>query len=152
MSGSLDWTVHPFQQRRALGVWVLIVIIAASLLASVWARGWFWGVFSFLVLFLSLESFYFPTRFHLDEGKLVVFRRFSRSEREWGIFRRCYLDPDGLILSPFRKSTWLEEYRAIRLRFGRGNRDEVIAYVRGRLTPDVDWIEGRRWKQAGMKA
>jgi hypothetical protein len=148
VSECLDWTIHPFRQRRGLGIGVFLVILVGSFGAALWTKGWFWGVFSFFVLFLSLESFYFPTRYRLEEGKVVVFRRFSRSEREWGIFRRCSLDSDGLTLSPFRKSTWLEAYRAIRLRFGSGNRDEVVAYVRGRLKPDAEWIEGRRWKQS----
>ena len=147
MSGCLDWTVHPVMERRGLGIAVMCVILTAGVLAGLWTKGLFWGVFSVLVLFLSVESFYFPTRFHLEEGKLVVLRRFSRSEREWGIFRRCTLDPEGLSLSPYRKSTWIEAYRSIRLRFGRDNRDAVIAFVRGRLGTDVEWIERRPWKR-----
>ncbi len=147
VSGCLDWSIHPFGERRALGIGVLLVIVIASVGAAIWTKGLFWGAFSFLVLFLSLESFYFPTRYRLEEGRLIVFRRFSKSEREWGIFRRCYLDRDGLTLSPFRKSSLLEAYRVIRLRFTSGNRDEVIAYVRARLGSDVEWTTGPRGKQ-----
>ncbi len=148
----LDWTVHPFRERRKLGLGVLAVILAVSALAAVWSGSAFWGLFAFAVLFLSLESFYFPTRFILGEEKLTVVRRFSRSEREWGVFRRCYLDPQGLTLSPFGKSSWLETYRAIRLRFGRGNRDVVTAYVRDRLGEGVEWVRDRRWRQGASAA
>lgn len=142
----LDWTVHPFRDRQRLGYGILAVILAVSLLAASWARSGFWGFFSFAVLFLSLESFYFPTRFVLEERKLTVIKRFSRSEREWSIFRRCLEDREGLTLSPFTKSSWLETYRAIRVRFGRGNREEVKGYIRDRLGGDVEWVRDPRWK------
>jgi hypothetical protein len=116
------------------------------MLAAFWGRSGFWGFFSFAVLFLSLESFYFPTRFVLEEKKLTVIRRFSRSERDWSIFRRCCEDRDGLTLSPFTKSSWLETYRAIRVRFGRTNREQVKGYVRERLGSGVEWAQDPRWK------
>jgi len=126
---------------------VLALVIVLSLLAGFCTRTWLWAPFCFLVLFLSLESFYFPTRYILGDERLVVVKRFSRSEREWGIFRRCYLDPEGLTLSPYRKSSWLEAYRAIRLRFCPENREAVIGFVRHHLGSDVEWIRDRRWKQ-----
>jgi hypothetical protein len=148
----LEWTVHPFCERRRFGVIILVVIGAVSVLCALWARGVFWGLFSFAVLFLSLESFYFPTRFVLEERKLTVIRRFSRSEREWGLFRRCYADGGGLTLSPFTRSSWLETYRAIRIRFDRGNREMVTGFVRERLGPAVEWVQDRRWKQENTAA
>lgn len=136
----IEWTVHPFRDRPRLGVLVLAVILAMSAAAYFWTRLWFWAVFSFLVLFLSLEPFYFPTRFILEPEKVTVIRRFSRSEREWAAFKRCVVEAGAVILSPFRKASWLEEYRAVRLRFLRDNREAVLAYLRARLGPDTEWI------------
>lgn len=136
----IEWTVHPFRERPRLGGLVLAIIVAMSVAAYFWTRLWFWTVFSFLVLFLSLEPFYFPTRYVLDTEKLTVFRRFSRSEREWAAFKRCVVESGTVMLSPFRKGSWLEEYRAIRLRFLSDNREAVLAYLRARLGPDTEWI------------
>lgn len=143
---TLEWTVHPVRERPRLGVLVFGIILAMSAGAWFWTKSVFWPLFAFLVLFLSLESFYFPTRFLLDEGKLTVFRRFSRSEREWTIFRRCQLDRDGMTLSPYRKPTFMDGYRSIRLRWGRVDREQVVAFVRERLGPDVEWMQDRNWK------
>jgi hypothetical protein len=123
---------------------ILAGIVAVSLFAGVWGRTWFWSVFSFLVLFFSLESFYFPTRFVLEEKKLIVIRRFSKSEREWGVFRRCLVDELGVTLSPFARSSWLDAYRAIRLRFSADNRESVLRFVKERLGSNVEWIQDRR--------
>jgi len=144
----LDWKVHPFGERPVLGWGVLAGIAAFSILAGIWGRAWFWTFLSFALLFLSLESFYFPTRFVLEEEKLIVIRRFSRSERKWSAFRRCMVDGHGITLSPFRRSSWLEAYRAIRLRFGPGNREAVLTFLRERLGAEVDWIQDPRWKKS----
>ena len=142
---SIEWRVHPARDRPMMGGIVLAIILVLSVLAGVWTRVWFWGVFSFLVLFLSLEPFYFPTRFRLEEKGLTVVRRFSKSEREWKIFRRCELDLDGITLSPYRKRGFMDPYRSIRIRFGGMNRDEVARFVRERVDPGIEWIQDSRW-------
>jgi hypothetical protein len=139
---TLEWRVHPFQERRKLGLLVLGVMLLLSAGAGVAGGAWFWAAFSFLVLFLSVESFYFPTSFALSPEKLTVVRRFSRSEREWGMFRRCLVDENGVTLSPFSRKHWLEAYRAIRLRVTPENREAVMRYLRDRLGPQVEWVEG----------
>ena len=144
----LEWKVHPFGERPLLGWGVLAGIIALSILAGIWGGAWFWTLLSFAVLFLSLESFYFPTRFVLGEEKLLVVRRFSRSEREWSVFRRCMVNAQEITLSPFKRSNWLEAYRAIRLRYGPENREAVLAFLEDRLGPEVDWIQDPRWKKS----
>jgi hypothetical protein len=138
---TLEWTVHPFRARRGLGLSVLGAIALLSVGAGLVGRAWFWGIFSFVVLFLSVESFYFPTRFALSAEKLVVVRRFSRNEREWGAFRRCLVDSKGITLSPFSRSSWLEAYRAIRLRVTAENRDTVLRFLRERLGSQVEWVD-----------
>lgn len=142
----MAWTIHPVRERPRLGVLVLGIILAMCVGSWFWTKHAFWPFFSFAVLFLSLESFYFPTRFMLEEEKLTVIRRFSRSEREWGIFRRCIVDRDGMTLSPYRKPSFMDGYRSIRLRWGSVDRAQVVAFIRGRLAPDVEWIEDRNWK------
>ncbi|MBD3161419.1 MAG: hypothetical protein GF346_04335 [Candidatus Eisenbacteria bacterium] len=138
---TLEWKVHPFGERRGTGLAVLAGITAFSVGAGLWGGAWFWTLFSFAVLFLSLESFYFPTRYVLSEEKLVVIKRFSRAERAWTVFRRAEVDRRGVTLSPFAKRSFLEAYRAIRLVFRGGNREEVLALLRERLREDVEWTE-----------
>lgn len=147
MSGSgMAWTVHPVKERPRLGFLVVGIILAMSVGSWFWTKSAFWPLFCFLVLFLSLESFFFPTRFELEEGKLIVHRRFSHSEREWSIFRRCQIDRDGMTLSPYRKPNFMDGYRSIRLRWGPVDREQVVAFVRTRLAADIEWKQDRNWK------
>jgi hypothetical protein len=131
------WRVHPAAERKGMAALVLVVMLALGGLAGAWMRGPYWGVFAFGVLFLSLESFFLPTRFGLGPAGVLVERAFSRSERPWGSFRSAWFDPYGVTLSPYPRRHWLETYRALRLRFGRPaaapTREAVTEYLLAHL-------------------
>lgn len=112
----LAWRSHPAAERKATAVGVTLLVIALAVLAGFWMRGVYWGLFAGLVLFLSLEAFYLPTRYELRAAGIQVRKPFSRAEREWGAFRSVWCDPLGVTLSPFGRRHWLESYRGIRLR------------------------------------
>jgi hypothetical protein len=112
----LIWRTHPAAERKKTAVGVTLLMLGLGALAGVWMRGAYWGVFAFLVLFLSLESFFLPTRFELRGSGIVVRKPFSRAERPWTVFRSAWCDPFGVTLSPFARRHWLETYRGVRLR------------------------------------
>ncbi len=145
----LGWVSHPFRRQRTKGALTLLLIAGVVVLTGFMMRSFFWGAFAGLVLVLSLEGFYFPTRFELLPGEVEVRRVFSRSRSGWGAIRRVYEDRHGLTLSPFRRRSILEPYRAIRLLYDGGDRDAIIRLVRERC-PGADWIGpdagGRRRK------
>jgi hypothetical protein len=121
----------------------LLVLLGLAL--GLWMRSWFWGVFAAGVLFLSLESFFLPTRYELGASGLVVSKAFSSSKNPWEAFRRVYRDPHGLTLSPYRRRTFLEPYRSQRILFDGGDAEAISAEVRRRC-PEADWIEVTKGK------
>ncbi len=139
------WRSHPFRERRGAGLLVLgVLLILAAGLAITTASG-FWGIFGFVVLFLSLEGFFLPTRYQLDGDGVKVARALgSRTTRPWSSFRRVEVDSRGMTLSPYRDRSWLEPYRAVRLLFDGGDRTAIIAKVRAALGVRAVWYEGRR--------
>jgi hypothetical protein len=139
-----DWTAHPFRRDPQRGVLVLAVI--AGIAGALWVAttSVVWALFAALVLLLSLESFYFPTRYHLGAEVVRVSRVFSKSERPWSAFRRVYEDARGLTLSPYARRSMLEPYRALRLLFDGGERDEIVRVVRASVDTNVEWIRGSK--------
>ncbi|MCC7141825.1 MAG: hypothetical protein IT349_06945 [Candidatus Eisenbacteria bacterium] len=121
-----------------MAVLVAILIIATGL--GVLTASSFWGVFGAVVLFLSLEGFYFPTRYELSAEGVSVARMSSRSVRPWDTFRRVYQDRAGLTLSPYRGRRFMEPYRAIRLLFDGGDQVAIVARVRASVGNDVEWL------------
>jgi hypothetical protein len=98
-----------------------------------------WGLFAAVVLFLSLEGFYLPTRFTMGPEGLGVRKIFSRAAIGWERFRRVYEDRHGLTLSPYRRRTFLEPYRSARVLYDGGDPGEIRRAVR-RFCPGAEWI------------
>jgi hypothetical protein len=143
------WVSHParHQPGRGLALGGLIIVLGVAL--GLWMRSGFWGIFAAGVLFLSLESFFLPTRYELGEKELSVRRVFSASRNPWEAFRRVYRDRHGLTLSPFRRRTFLEPYRASRVLFDGADAEAVCAAVR-RLCPGADWVEVTKGKASDV--
>lgn len=134
----------------------VILILALGL---GWAcHSFVWGAFGAVLILLSLEGFFLPTRYEISERAISVRRTFSRSEREWGTIRRVYEDAHGVTLSPFAGRHVLEPYRAIRVLFDGGDAPAIRSRLREALgagrdsggavgaagAEDVAWIGPQR--------
>ncbi len=151
MSESLEWQSWPLKERPAAGVGAAAVIVLAATGAVFVGQHIAFGLVTLVVLMGSLNPFFSPTLFRMDEEKVVASRWPTRKMRPWEDIRACFVDRNGVTLSPFTKRSWLEPYRGIRL-FFRDNRDEVIAYLRAHVREDarfVDLEEAARRKKGG---
>jgi hypothetical protein len=135
----LVWVAHPLLRRRVLGALVGLGIMVASLVLGFWTRSLFWGVFSAGVLFLSLETFFLPSRYEAGALELGVQKAFSKVRTPWASFRRVYEDRHGLTLSPYRRRTFIEPYRSTRLLFDGGEATAIKDVVRARC-PQAAWL------------
>jgi hypothetical protein len=135
------WRSHPVRTRGWRGGAAAGAVVAIAAGVGALTGSWFWAILSGVMLFLSLEGFFLPTTYELGPSGVRVRRVFSRSERPWESVRRVYDDRRGLTLSPYRRRTALEPYRAIRLLFDGADPQEVRREVRGRLDPEVEWID-----------
>jgi len=116
---SLVWRVHPAGERKGVACGIGFVIVTLSALTASWMGNIYWGFLSFMLLFLSLEAFFLPSRFELSEKGIKVYKIFSSIEKPWSHYRRVTFDRLGITISPFRKRNWLDSYRATRLVFSR---------------------------------
>lgn len=140
----LVWVSHPLLRRRVLGTLIGLGIVVAALALGYWTRSLLWGAFSAGVLFLSLETFFLPSRYEAGASELVVRKAFSTGRTPWASFRRVYEDRHGLTLSPYRRRTFIEPYRSMRLLFDGGEATTIKDVVRTRC-PEAEWLgPGRR--------
>jgi hypothetical protein len=136
---SLAWVAHPLRRRPLLGALVGLGIILAGLVLGLWIRSVYWGVLSMGVLFLSLETFFLPSRFEAGPEELIVRKAFSTGKTPWESFRRVYEDRHGLTLSPYRRRAFMEPYRSTRLLFDGGEPEAIRSLVR-RCCPEATWV------------
>ncbi len=128
---SLSWISHPARERPITAVLVSIFIMMVMVVVYyVMDRSLFMMIIAGFIFALSLSTFYFPTTYTIDEKKVTIKYRFSVKERNLSAFRQYYPDSHGVLLSPFLFPSRLENFRGFYLRYGRGNKAEVDAFVK----------------------
>lgn len=133
-SPALSWSAWPAAERPAQAVAVGLAIIAASLGLGAYGGDALLAGVIFAVLFLSLSAYFLPTQFRVDEDGVEVASVLGTRHRQWAALKSYSADARGVTLSPYRRPSWLESYRGLRLLFHQ-NRDEVLAVVAARLEP-----------------
>lgn len=112
----LTWVHHPAREepaRLALFAFVLILTVAGlallepSRIMPVVAAG---------VLIAAAAPFLFPTRYTLLPEGVRIRSLFSRKQRRWEELKRWQPDRNGILLSPFRAPSSLDDLRGLYLR------------------------------------
>lgn len=128
----LAWKCHPVRRRPLISVLVslLILVVGAAILFVMQSS--LFAAFSVIVLFAALAKFYWPTSYQLSDRKIRVKTTTQTLIKEWTIYRSCYADKNGILLSPFAEPTRLENFRGLYIMFD-NNREEVTAFVKARI-------------------
>ncbi len=110
----ISWTSHPARENPVkLG---MVVTITTLFLIFFWfVAGPWWCVLTIVVVFLSLYSFWLPTRYTLDDEGIEVSRFLYRRRFPWSRFRRYEIDRGGIFLGTFRKPSRLDPFRGLYL-------------------------------------
>lgn len=150
----LAWGIHPASERKGMAVMIVALIAFLGVLTSLWMANIYWGIFAIVLLFLSLEAFFLPSRFELSEKGVRVYKAFSKVDRPWNHYRRVSSDQTGITLSPFRRRNWLEAYRATRLGFRSGalqydpSPEVVSEFILSHIDRETVLIEGLEQKNS----
>lgn len=125
----LAWTCHPLKRNPFLSVLVSVFILLVAVIVYLATQSNFFTVIALLVLIGSLTRFFFPTSYVLDERGITVKTRMQKLTKEWQLYRSCYPDRNGILLSPFGSPSRLENFRGLYVMFER-NGSEVIPIVK----------------------
>ncbi len=129
----LEWVSHPASRnKRVTAVATLFVLVVIGVVYWATDNNIWYALLATLILFGSLISFYFPTRYKLTDKKIRVRSIVQNTTQDWEKFRSYYPDKNGILLSPFLRRSRLENFRGVYIRF-EGNRDEVVGFVGNRL-------------------
>ena len=124
-----SWRVHPFRERIgvacfAVGVLGAMAWLAAELMQSLW-----WAVIAFLFLVASLNRFFLPSEFQIDDDGVSVRSFFKVSRLRWPQIRRFSHDEHGGFLSTRTRDSFFNSFQGIHLLFGE-NREAVVNRIR----------------------
>jgi MFS superfamily sulfate permease-like transporter len=127
----MKWTVHP--AKRDLTKTIISAFFIALFLVFVGIfYGIFWSLFGFVVLLVSLHSYFFPTSYEITEVQVIVKNIFMTQRRDLREFRKVYVGRNGTLLSPFKHKTFLNQFRGVFLLLPE-ERDEILAFLRQRI-------------------
>lgn len=129
---SLNWVSHPMKRRPVVaGAVTVFIVVCGLFIQATTQMAWFSGL-AMVILFASLAKFYFPTRYTLDDTGVTVKTTTQTIKKEWRLYRSCYRDKNGVLLSPFEEPSRLENFRGLYVIFDQ-NGDEVTAFIKRRL-------------------
>jgi len=131
----LSWTAWPAGRSpvRAI-IAVGFVVLLGWTIQSLFHTTYF-TIVALLLVWGQVAGFFLPTRYELDDSAVRVRGLVARKEKSWSDFRSYYVDPSGVLLSPFLERSRLERFRGTSLQF-HGNRDEVVAFVERALAEE----------------
>jgi hypothetical protein len=124
----ITWNVHPAKERPFACIIVTVSLILFCIIIYYYSESKFLTVISAIILVVSLQTFFLPTEYVLDNEGVEIRRLFNRQKRPWSVFRSFYGSNKGFQLSTFVEPTWLDSYRGIFLIL-RGNLAEVKEFL-----------------------
>lgn len=130
----LEWQVHPFFESRPRALLSILAPLIVSALVYLWSASWLWTVLGFLLLVSAEFPFFLKSSYRFDSAGATLRRAGAKLSRSWDQIKSYYPDRNGVLLSPFARPHWLENFRGLYIQFGR-HRPEVLAYLNSRLGP-----------------
>lgn len=128
----IAWSVHPVRRKPWVSVLVTVFIAAVGASVQSLMDSEFFTILALLIMLASLAKFYFPTNYKMSDRGVTVKTTTQTLFKEWKIYRSCYPDKKGLLLSPFVQPTRLENFRGLYVMF-EGNGDEVTDFAQERI-------------------
>ena len=130
----MKWSVHPALRNYRKTILSLIFIIGFLTFIAVF-YGIFWSFLGFIILFVSLYSYFFPSNYEVDEEYVTIRNMFITQRRKLTEFKKVYRGKNGILLSPFKRKTILNQFRGVFLLLPKDH-SKIEEYVRGLIEKD----------------
>ena len=148
MAESLSWTVHRAKETPARTVVASIFILAFVAFSSV-VFGPLLGILAVVVLFLALNTYFLPITYTLTDKGIEVDKRMFTARYEWKQFRRWFRTSGGIVISPFSRKNYLDNFRGVHFLLPADKRgtmneergttavrtEDIVAYLEKRFAP-----------------
>lgn len=145
----MKWTVHPAKQNRMKTILSLTFIFSFIIFVLLF-YGIFWFILGFVILFFSLHSYYFPTHYEVGEDEVTIKNIFTTQRRKLREFKRVYQGKNGVLLSPFSRKTFLNQFRGVFLLLP-AERDEIVSYLNHIIYSSQEESKGKSKENGAQK-
>jgi hypothetical protein len=132
----MKWSVHPAKQNGTKTILSLVFIFCFIIFVALF-YGVFLAILGFVILCVSLHSYYFPTSYEATQDEIIIKNIFVTQKRKVIEFKRLYEGKSGVLLSPFRRKTFLNQFRGVFLLLP-AERDEIINFLNTIITTNSE--------------
>lgn len=139
----LEWIVHPFKRSWAVALGVSILIVVIPIFVYFAYEDLWLALLTFVIMFFSLRTFYFPTRYILDDEGVAYACFPFRARRPWKAFKAYYAVEGAVRLSTFSSPSRLDAHRGFLLRYEEGG-ERIVDFVKSRIPEKDEGENGTR--------
>ncbi|MCX7785703.1 MAG: hypothetical protein N2201_05695 [candidate division WOR-3 bacterium] len=133
----ISWKVHRAKEFPKKTLYVSL-ILGIFIIFLIFFYGIFWAIFASIVLFASLNAYFLPTTYTLTDNEIIIDKKLFKNKLEWNRFRKYYITSTGIVLSPFTKKNFLDNFRGIHLLLPKENSAEIIEFIKNKLDKPQD--------------
>ncbi|HEX9917220.1 MAG TPA: hypothetical protein VGB16_05735 [candidate division Zixibacteria bacterium] len=136
----LNWKVHPFKRNKKVSIGVILLLFLVWGIVYLATGSLLFLAIAVVMLLGSLSGFFLPTEYEFYTNKIKVKYFLASLEKEWKNYRSFYIDKNGVLLSPFKEPSRLENFRGVYLRLDRNSeiKDKVIDFIKSKMDNSVD--------------
>ena len=131
----ITWRIHKAKENPTKTTIVLLFLVVVLIFFLLF-YGLLWMLIAILIFFISLNNYFLPIRYTMSDKSIIIDKKIFKYEREWQIFRKYHLTGNGLVLSPFSRRNFLDNFRGIHI-FLPKDKDEIVQFIESRLKPTV---------------
>lgn len=132
----ISWQVHRAKEYPQKTIFASLIISAVIVFLIIF-YGLAWAVLAAIILFASLNAYFLPIRYIFTDTDIIIDKKLFRNKLEWSCFRKYYKTTTGIVLSPFSKRTYLDNFRGVHLLLPKDNTEQIIAFIKNKLEPKL---------------
>ena len=148
MAEPLSWTVH--RAKETPGKTIVVSVFILVFVGFSWVVfGPMLGLLAVVVLFVALNTYFLPVTYTFTDKWIEVDKRFFTARYEWKQFRRWVRTSGGIVISPFSRRNYLDNFRGVHLLLPADKRgtmnderettavrtEDIVAYLEKRFAP-----------------
>jgi hypothetical protein len=128
----LTWEVFRARENPRKTIFAVAFILLVVTIVAVTYQHPLMVLVTVAVFALALNSYFLPTTYTLDQNGITTDKLLFRYTRRWNEFRTFIRTTGGVVISPFRHFTYLDNFRGLHLLLPK-DPQPVLKYLAGRL-------------------
>ncbi len=130
----MKWQTHPAKENITKTILSIAFIFIFVILIAIFYN-LYWALLGLFFLLASLYSYYFPTTYEITDEEIIIKTIFTTQKRKLREFKKLYTGKNGILLSPFKHKTFLNNFRGVFLLLPKEN-NEILNFIKDKFNEE----------------